>query len=231
MTNKGVIDFSKLSKKDFPFRDRLDRDQEDMVIKLFRDKRVFVNSISGSGKTTIATQAMKVLLDKGIIDKVYYVVFPVQEESLGYLPGGVSDKIKEYAIPFMQALIKAGVNPQGLDLDRMCNEEVPTQFNVVPATYLRGRNISNAGIILDEAQNGTADDLKKTLTRIEDDCYSIIAGHTGQIDIEKKLSGFSRYIHHFKQGKESGEFTEVNFADLRINHRGAFSTYADGLPE
>lgn len=229
MSGKEPLDLGKLNSKDIPYIKRMDREQEDMLIKLFKYKRVIVDSVAGSGKTTILTQGMKALKDHDYIDEIYYVVFPVQEGALGFLPGDLAKKIQEYAIPFKQALITAGVNPQHIDLEAMCNEFIPTEYNVVPHTFLRGRNMSGKGIIIDETQNGTVDEIRKTLTRIDDDAYVAIAGHTGQIDIKKELSGFSTYIHHFKRGKETGVFKEVEFANLTHNYRGKFSAFADTI--
>lgn len=229
MTKPERLSLSKLSNKEFPFINKLDRDQEDMVEKLFKTKRVIVNAKAGSGKSTIATQAMKALLDKGHIDKVYYVVVPVQERSLGFLPGGVAEKIQEYAVPFYQTLVTAGVNPQYLNMETMCDTFIDFEYKVVPHTFLRGRTIEKAGIILDELQNADVHTIKKTLTRITDDCYVVMAGHTGQIDIKEEDSGFSEMIHHFKQGKLSGEFTEIEFAELQKNYRGKFSSFCDSL--
>lgn len=229
MSEKEPLDLSKLNKHEFPLVKRLDFEQQDMINKLFKNKRIIVDSVAGAGKTTVLTQGMKALKDKGYIKEIYYVVFPVQEDSLGYLPGDLGDKIKEYAVPFIQALHKAGVNPQELNYQFMTDEFIPYDYKVVPHTFLRGRTISEAGIIIDEVQNSTLDELKKTLTRIDDDCYVALAGHTGQIDIDKKLSGFAPFIHHFKQGKESGIYTEIEFAKLTNNYRGKFSSFADQI--
>lgn len=229
MTKPERLSLSKLSNKEFPFINKLDRDQEDMVEKLFKTKRVIVNAKAGSGKSTVATQSMQALLKKGHISKIYYVVFPVQERSLGYLPGGIAEKIQEYAVPFQQTLITAGVNPQYLTLEAMCDTFIDFEYKVVPHTFLRGRTIENAGIIIDEIQNARIEELKKSLTRITDDCYVVMAGHTGQIDIKEEDSGFSALIHHFKQGKLSGEFTDFEIAELQNNYRGKFSSFCDSL--
>ncbi|USL89450.1 PhoH [Bacillus phage vB_BceH_LY2] len=229
MTKPERLSLSKLSNKEFPFINKLDRDQEDMVEKLFKNKRVIVNARAGSGKTHCSVQAMKALLDKGHIDKIYYVVFPVQERSLGYLPGGIAEKIQEYAVPFHQALITAGVNTQYLNMETMCDTFIDFEYKVVPHTFLRGRTVEKAGVIVDEIQNAQLSELKKTLTRITDDCYVVMAGHTGQIDIKEGDSGFSALIYHFKQGKLSGEFTEVEFAELQQNYRGYFANFSDNL--
>lgn len=229
--SKQPLQLSTLNKGKYPLIKKLTHEQEDMVNKLFKSKRVIVDSKSGSGKTTVATVAMKVLKDKGFIDKVYYVVFPVQEKALGFLPGYLPDKVKEYAIPFTQALVESGENPHNLDLDTLCSEDIDGDYKVVPHTFLRGRNIDRAGIILDEAQNGTKDELKKSFTRITDNCYIAITGHEGQTDISKKDSGFSAYKAHFRQGKESGVFNEIEFVELTQNFRGKFSSFSDELRE
>lgn len=227
MPQDKLLDLGKLNEKEFPLINKLDRQQEDMVRKLFKTKRVMVDAVAGSGKTTVLTQAMKALKSEDHIKSIYYVVFPVQEKALGYLPGGVAEKIQEYAVPFMQALLEAGVNPETLDMMDMCNPLTMGDYKIVPHTYLRGRTLDNVGIIVDETQNGTVDEIKKTLTRITDNCYIAIAGHTGQIDI--KNSGFANTIHHFKQGVKSGEFTKMEFAKLTTNYRGEFSTFADKI--
>jgi PhoH-like ATPase len=229
MVPEKPLDFSKLTSNEFPLIKRLDHQQEDMVVKLFKKKRVIVDAKAGSGKTTVMTQAMKALQDKNYIKTIYYVLFPVQEKSLGFMPGGLSDKIKEYAVPFIDALTDAGANPQELILEDMCNPLVMGDFKIVPHTFLRGRTIKEAGIIIDEIQNGTLDEVKKTLTRVDDSCYVAMTGHNGQQDI--KNSGFSAVKHHFKQGVESGEFPEIAFAELSVNYRGAFSTFSDKLGE
>jgi len=227
MANKEPLDLGKLTTRDFPLIRKLSREQEDMVIKLYKYQRVIVDSVAGSGKTTVLTQAMRTLMREGYVKKVYYVVFPTQEDELGFLPGDVADKITEYAIPFVQALREAGEQIDEFTLKMMCNELIETDYNVVPHTYLRGRTIKDAGIIIDEAQNGTVDQLKKVFTRLDDSNYISISGHNGQVDIEN--SGYSRYIHHFRQGKESGIYPDIEFATLTHNFRGKFSAFADQL--
>jgi predicted ribonuclease YlaK len=229
MTQREPLDLGKISVQEFPLVKKLDRGQEDMVVKLYRSRRVIVDAAAGSGKTSVLTQAMKVLLDKGYISTIYYVVFPVQEKSLGHMPGGIDAKIREYAIPFVQALSEVNVQVDEAVLADMCNPLVHGQFKVVPHTFLRGRTIDDAGVIIDETQNGTIDEIRKTLTRVTDSSYVGLVGHNGQIDIKPENSGFSAAIRHFSQGVESGEFTGVEFAELCNDYRGDFSKFADKL--
>lgn len=227
MSNYEPLDLSKITKHEFPMIKQLSYEQEDMVTKLLRTRRLLVDAVAGSGKTTVLTQAMKVLKDKDRVSRVYYVVFPVQEGSLGFLPGELPSKLAPYAVPFIQALIKAGVHYSELDPEVICNPLIEGDYKVVPHTFLRGQTWDGIGVIIDESQNGTLDELQKTFTRLEDDCYIAIAGHNGQIDIEKSKSGFSTYIHHFKRGVETGVYTEIEFASLTHNFRGKFSAFVD----
>jgi len=83
MAKQERLTLSKLSEKDFPYIKKLDREQEDMVEKLYKHKRIITNAKAGTGKTTVLTQAMNALKKKEYINKIYYVVFPVQERSVG----------------------------------------------------------------------------------------------------------------------------------------------------
>ena len=88
-------------------------------------------------------------------------------------------------------------------------------------------NFENKVVIIDESQNLYLDELKKVLTRINDNCKTIVIGHTGQIDLyhNPEHSGFARYIEHFK----NDERTAV--CELTKNYRGWVSTHADELED
>ena len=93
-------------------------------------------------------------------------------------------------------------------------------------TFLRGTNLKRKVIILDEAQNYTVADLKKTLTRCSDDCKVIVVGHDKQCDLKNKsTSGFIKYIEHFRNHER------CEICELTINHRGWLSQFADELEE
>ena len=91
-------------------------------------------------------------------------------------------------------------------------------------TYLRGTNLQNKVVIIDEAQNYTVGELKKVLTRIHDTSKVIVIGHTGQIDI-KGESGFAKYLKWFEGQPRCA------VCSLTKNYRGWLSTYADMLEE
>lgn len=223
------ISLSKLSKQDFKYKNKLTQEQEAYVNSIYKNLVTIVNSKAGTGKTVVGTMALKVLLDRGFIDQIYYVISPVQERVLGYTTGDLPEKMTKYAFPFIDALKSCEVPIGFHDALRICDESIDGDYKAVSHTFFRGRTLSKKGVILDEAQNYTTDELRKTLTRFDDDCAIIMIGHDGQIDIAKDKSGFTRYINHFKNGKEKGIFNKVDFINLTHNFRGEISKFADDI--
>ena len=208
----------------------LDTEQEAFVTASMDDANtiVFCNAKAGTGKTTLAMGIANILVQnkRTNYDGIVYIVSPYGEQKQGYLPGSITEKSEVYYEPAYQAMLECNMNPNVV----VCNESMSSKkkgdsyVKLLTHTYLRGTNLSNKVVIIDEAQNYTLSELKKVLTRIHDDCKVIVIGHTGQIDINSS-SGFARYIDHFKDcGKCS-----VN--ELTTNHRGWLSTHADELED
>lgn len=220
-----------ISLKDEPFYGFELDDQQ----KIFRDAIwdtekliVFCNARAGTGKTFIATATANLLVQYGLYDGIVYVVSSYGESRQGFLPGDITEKSEVYFEPFYQALIECNVNPN----TAITNESIVNQKNgtgyitCLTHTYLRGTNFDNKVILLDEAQNYTTSDLKKTLTRCSDRCKVIVIGHDQQCDLEDKTkSGFIKYINHFKGDPRTA------VCELKTNHRGWISQHADELEE
>lgn len=207
-------------------------DEEQMAfVKAIKDLNktiVFCDAPAGTGKTTIAMGAANLLyMDKrNELEGIVYIVSPYGEQKQGYLPGSITEKSEVYYEPAYQAMIEVGMNPNVV----VCSESMTAKkkgesyVKLLTHTYLRGTNLQNKVVILDEAQNYTVAELKKVLTRIHDTCKVIVIGHTGQIDI-RGGSGFARYLEHF-EGQE-----KCAVCKLTTNHRGWLSTYADELED
>jgi phosphate starvation-inducible PhoH-like protein len=204
--------------------------------KIFRDAIygdsydiVFCNSKAGTGKTTIAVATAKMLVEEKKYDGMVYIVIPVQEKSQGYLPGNLNEKNMPYAEPLMQALVKVGDQPDRA-IKQMADLSVQKNglawVDCLSHTFLRGVNFENKVIIIDELENAKVDEIKKILTRCHASCKIIAIGHTGQCDLQnKKLSGFEKYINHFKEKERCKVCT------LTKNFRGWVSQWADELEE
>lgn len=189
---------------------------------------VFCNSKAGTGKTTLAIGAADILVKYKQYDGIVYICSAYGEAKQGYLPGSITEKSEVYFEPAYQAMIECNMNPNVcVNSDSMINQKYGEAYvTLLTHTFLRGTNLKHKIIILDESQNFTVADLKKTLTRCSDDCKIIVVGHDQQCDLNDiPSSGFVRYIEHFK-GHEHCEICQ-----LTVNHRGWVSQWADELTE
>lgn len=189
---------------------------------------VFCNARAGSGKTTVAVGAANLLVEHDRYDGMVYIMSPYGERKQGWLPGTITEKSSVYFEAFYQALVSCNVNPNtAINTESMVNQKNGTGYiTCITDTFLRGTNLDNAVVIIDEAQNYTTAQLKKTLTRIGSNAKVIVIGHDMQCDLDDpEHSGFLRYIEHFR-GCERAAVCELN-----TNHRGWISQHADELEE
>ena len=186
---------------------------------------VFCNADAGTGKTLVSVATALLLVGFGRYDGIVYIASPTQEQKQGFLAGSIQEKSAPYFEPFYDALSKVRVDPAAAVLNDNGSNSKTAYIRCTTHTYLRGCNFENKVVIIDEAQNYYTDELKKTLTRIHDNCKVIVIGHTGQIDLynHPERSGFQRYLKHF----EGDERTAV--CRLTQNHRGWISSHADKL--
>lgn len=206
----------------FGFEPKLTPEQRVYVDSIFDRQLTIVNAKSGTGKTTLAVAAAK-LIGKPLI----YVFSPVEEGRMGFRPGSQREKEAAYITPLTDALYEIGDNPAKVIYDP---DNVESQKRgdcwVYPMSHVfaRGMNLKGKTVILDEAQNFTRGELKKVLTRIHGDCKVIIIGHDGQVDLPKpEKSGFAPYIEHFRYEPYA------RVVDLTRNFRGELAQHADNL--
>lgn len=216
--------------EDHPFYGMvLNEDQKKFAEAIWNPENliVFCDSKAGTGKTTIAVGVANMLVQYGLYDGIVYIAAPVQEEKLGYMPGDLNDKVSLYFDPLYQALIKLNINPNtAINQLSIDNQKTGTGYiDAITHVFLRGQNFENKVIICEESQNLYRDELKKVLTRIHDNCKTIVIGHTGQCDLyhNPERSGFAPYIEHFS----NEPYAQV--CTLTKNYRGKVSTHADEL--
>ena len=208
---------------------KLDEQQKDFRDAIWNPDKliVFANARAGTGKTLIAVATANLLVQYGRYDGIVYIVSPVQESKSGYLPGTADEKTRVYAEPLYDALCKIGVNPHtAVNQESIMNQKDGSGYiDCLSHLWLRGCNLENKVVIIDESQNMYVDELKKVLTRISDNSKTIVIGHTGQCDLyhNKENSGFAPYIEHFKDQPYS------QVCELTKNYRGVVSNHADEL--
>ena len=213
---------------------KLDNEQKIFRDNIWDDKKliVFCNSKAGTGKTTIALATANLLVQYGEYNGIIYIASPTQEQKQGYLPGDVEDKNAPYAEPLLEAMNTLDISQKALinenNIECLKNGDAYIQFTT--HTYLRGCNFENKVVIIEEAQNYYFDELKKTLTRIHDNCKTIVIGHDEQCDIYKhsEKSGFVPYINAFQKAIDNGE-DRAAICKLSTNHRGWVSTFCDSV--
>lgn len=208
----------------------LDEDQKKFVNAILNPNNtvIFCNAKAGTGKTTLAMGTANILVQHGEYDGIVYICSAYGEGKQGYLPGSITEKSEVYFEPAYQAMIECNMNINTcIDNESMVNQKYGEAYvTLLTHTFLRGTNLKRKVIILDEAQNYTVADLKKTLTRCSDDCKVIVVGHDKQCDLKNKsTSGFIKYIEHFRNHER------CEICELTINHRGWLSQFADELEE
>lgn len=189
---------------------------------------VFCNSKAGTGKTTIAVGVADMLVKYGLFDSIVYIMSPYGERKQGWLPGTITEKSAVYFEALYQALTNCNIN-----LSAVINEENMASIKngtgyvtCITDTFLRGSSLDNAVIIIDEAQNYTVSQLKKTLTRVGKNVKVIVIGHEFQCDLDNpSQSGFVSCIEHFKNCERAAVCT------LATNYRSWISAHADEIKE
>ena len=209
----------------------LDEEQVAFVeaIKDLSKTIVFCDAPAGTGKTTLAMGAANILVQdtRHKLEEIVYIVSPYGEGKQGYLPGDITAKSEVYYEPAYQAMTEVNLNTFSDVTSASLSEKKKRGDGFVKMmthTYMRGVNLKNKVVILDESQNYTVAELKKVLTRCHDTCKVIVIGHTGQIDINGR-SGFAKYKEWFDG------HPRCVVCKLTTNHRGWLSTYADKLEE
>lgn len=215
---------------DHPFYGiQLDEDQTKFRDAIWNPdvKIVFVDARAGTGKTFVSFATANLLYQYGLYDGIIYIVSPYGESKQGFLPGSITEKSEVYFEPLYQAIVKCNLFPMKVICDEamMSDDKGSGYVKCLTHTYLRGTNFENKIVILDETQNYNFADLKKTLTRINDNCKVIVIGHTMQKDTYDTTDAFQRYIRYY----ESMNSPKVAICKLTKNYRGWISQTADEL--
>ncbi len=146
---------------------------------------VFSIGPAGTGKTFLSVAFALAALDSNEVDRIILCRPAVEAgESLGFLPGDLKDKVDPYLAPLYDSLHTLYSDSK---LNRYLDNKV---IEVVPLAYMRGRTLDNAYMILDEAQNATALQMKMFLTRLGIGSRAIITGDITQVDLQNhEMSG------------------------------------------
>ncbi len=157
--------------------------QKAYVKALFDNELAFGIGPAGTGKTYLAVAVGVNMLISGHVDKIILSRPAVEAgEKLGYLPGDMKDKVDPYMQPLYDALNDFLPGKQSA---KMIEEKV---IEIAPLAFMRGRTLSNAFVVLDEAQNATTMQMKMFLTRLGEGSRMVITGDRTQIDLPRGVN-------------------------------------------
>jgi phosphate starvation-inducible PhoH-like protein len=156
--------------------------QKAYVANLFDHELGFGIGPAGTGKTYLAVAVGVTMFISGAVDKIILSRPAVEAgERLGFLPGDMKEKIDPYMQPLYDALNDFLPQKQ---LQKYIEEK---RIEIAPLAFMRGRTLSNAFVVLDEAQNATTMQMKMFLTRLGEGSRMVITGDRTQIDLPRGI--------------------------------------------
>ena len=186
--------------------------QDAYVRALKRHALVFATGPAGTGKTWLAVAQAVQLFERKEVDRIVLSRPAVEAgERLGFLPGDMREKVDPYLRPIYDALYDL--------MDSRIVERAlqSTEIEIAPLAFMRGRTLSNAAVILDEAQNTTAMQMKMLLTRLGENSRMVVTGDPSQVDLPPgQTSGLAEAVK-LLEGVEGIAHVNFTAADV-IRH-------------
>lgn len=187
--------------------------QANYIRALENNELVFSIGPAGTGKTFLAVAWAVSLFERGVVNKIV-LVKPVVEagEKLGFLPGDIKEKVDPYFKPLYDALL---FMLPGETVKKLIDQST---IEIAPLAYMRGRTVNYSIVILDEAQNTSAMQMKMFLTRLGAHSRAVVTGDITQIDLENPESSGLLKVEEILQGIDGVEFVYLDSSDV-VRHR------------
>jgi phosphate starvation-inducible protein PhoH and related proteins len=221
MTARHALDTNQMEELQAIHQDVVARTRRGEVVraKTFRQKQyikalrthdlIFCSGPAGTGKTFLATMVGVQALLNNDYERLILTRPAVEAgERLGFLPGDLQQKVNPYLRPLYDALHEL------VDPEKIANLMERGIIEVAPLAYMRGRTLSNAFIILDEAQNTTPAQMKMVLTRLGFHSRMVVTGDTTQTDLPDYQSSGLAVAQQILQRVEGIAFCKLGQADV-----------------
>jgi len=174
---------------------------------------VFAQGPAGTGKTYLAVAMAVERLVSGDVDRIILSRPAVEAgEQLGFLPGDMREKVDPYLRPLYDALHDM------MPGDQVAKRLESGEIEVAPLAFMRGRTLANAFVILDEAQNTTAVQMKMFLTRLGESSRMVITGDLSQVDLPSGVRSGLRDAWEVLTGVKGVKFVTFGEEDV-VRHR------------
>jgi len=191
------------------FNIQLNEEQKSAKSKILNNTVTILRGKAGSGKSLLAANVALDLLFSREIEKII-ITRPtvVAGQDIGFLPGDVNEKLAPFTAPVYENMHRL------YNKDKIEKCIADGEIEIVPVSFMRGRNFTDCLVVVDEAQNLTDNQTELLLTRICSGSKMIFCGDGAQIDLrDKKTSGFDVVCKHMK------EVPGFEVVTLEKNHR------------
>lgn len=186
--------------------------QKAYIEAILDNEMVFGLGPAGTGKTYLAVAVGVSMFLEGKVERLIFARPAVEAgERLGFLPGDMKDKVDPYLRPIYDALHDM------MPADFMMNKIESGDIEIAPLAFMRGRTLSNAFVILDEAQNTTKTQMKMILTRLGESSRMVINGDISQTDLPSSVKSGLRDAAEILEGVDDIKFIHFKNDDV-IRH-------------
>lgn len=183
--------------------------QKAYVANLFQNELGFGIGPAGTGKTYLAVAVGVTMFISGAVEKIILSRPAVEAgERLGFLPGDMKEKVDPYMQPLYDALNDFLPAKQ---VQKLMEEK---RIEIAPLAFMRGRTLSNAFVVLDEAQNATTMQMKMFLTRLGEGSRMVITGDRTQIDLPRGVPSGLQEAERILKGVKGVSFNYFTSKDV-----------------
>lgn len=205
----SIVTKKKKLKNPIKFQVTLNEEQKLAKAAILRNKITVLRGGAGSGKSMVAAQAALDLLFTRQVEKVILTRPAVTAgEELGFMPGDKDAKLAPYTAAIYDNMYRL------YSKEKIDKEIIEGRIEVIPVAFMRGRNLTNCCVVVDEGQNITHRQMELILGRICEGSKMVVCGDVAQIDLkDKKLSGFNFICNNLTS------IPGFEVVTLKTNHR------------
>lgn len=183
--------------------------QKSYLYNVLKHDLSFAVGPAGTGKTFLSVGCAALALESGNVERIVLTRPAVEAgERLGFLPGGLSEKVDPYLRPLYDALYSFFGSEV---VNRYLEQGI---IEIAPLAFMRGRTLENSFVILDEAQNATCEQMKMFLTRIGKHTTAVVAGDLTQTDLPKTIPSGLKQAVDLLRDVPGASFTFFSLQDV-----------------